>query len=55
MDRFRHTGRQGGAIEFEQFVIAATDFTDGVKRRIGSEIGLKFRNPEGAAYLHSKT
>jgi hypothetical protein len=37
------------------FVIAATDFTDGVKRRIGSEIGLKFRNPEGAAYLHSKT
>lgn len=37
------------------FVIAATDFTDGVKRRIGSEVGLKFRNPEGAAYLHSKT
>lgn len=37
------------------FVIAATDFVDGVKRRIGSEMGLEFRNPEAAAYLHTKS
>lgn len=37
------------------FVIAATDFVDGVKRRLGSEWGLKFRNPEAAALLTNKT
>jgi hypothetical protein len=37
------------------FVIAATDFVDGVKRRLGSEWGLKFRNPEAAAYISNKT
>jgi hypothetical protein len=37
------------------FVIAATDFVDGVKRRLGSEWGLKFRNPEASAYISNKT
>ena len=37
------------------FVIAATDFVDGVKRRLGSEWGLKFRNPEAAAYISGKS
>lgn len=37
------------------FVIAATDFTDGKKRRILGEWGLEFRNPEAAAYLRNKT
>lgn len=33
------------------FMIAATDFVDGVKRRIGSEMGLEVRHPETVAYL----
>jgi hypothetical protein len=33
------------------FVIAATDFVDGTKRRLGAEWGLQFRNPEASAYL----
>jgi hypothetical protein len=37
------------------FVIAATDFTDGVKRRLGAEWGLKFRNPEVGVYLSNRT
>lgn len=37
------------------FVIAATDFVDGVKRRIGSEMGLEFRQPQAAAYFHTKS
>jgi hypothetical protein len=37
------------------FVIAATDFVDGVKRRLGAEWGLQFRNPEAAAYLSNRT
>lgn len=37
------------------FVIAATDFTDGVKRRIGSEAGVVFRNPEASVYMRNKT
>jgi hypothetical protein len=37
------------------FIIAATDFVDGVKRRVGSEMGLEFRQAEGAAYLHTKS
>lgn len=41
----------GGAM----FVIAATDFTDGVKRRIGSEMGVEFRHPEAAVYLKNRT
>lgn len=32
------------------FMIAATDFVDGVKRRIGSECGLEVRHPEAMAY-----
>jgi hypothetical protein len=37
------------------FVIAATDFVDGVKRRLGAEWGLQFRNPEASALLSNKT
>jgi hypothetical protein len=37
------------------FVIAATDFVDGTKRRLGAEWGLQFRNPEASAYLANKT
>lgn len=37
------------------FVIAATDFVDGVKRRIGSEGGVEFRHPEAAAYFRNQT
>jgi hypothetical protein len=37
------------------FIIVATDFVDGVKRRVGSEAGVEFRNPEAAAYLANKT
>jgi hypothetical protein len=37
------------------FVIAATDFVDGVKRRLGGEWGLKFRNPEASAFVSNKT
>ena len=37
------------------FVIAATDFVDGVKRRLGGEWTLEFRHPEAAAWLSNKT
>lgn len=37
------------------FVISATDFVDGVKRRIGSEAGLEFRHPEAAGYFSNLT
>lgn len=37
------------------FVIAATDFVDGVKRRLGAEWGLRFRNPEAAAFISNKS
>ena len=37
------------------FVIAATDFVDGTKRRLGAEWGLQFRNPEASAYISNKT
>jgi hypothetical protein len=37
------------------FVIAATDFVDGTKRRIGSEAGMECRQPEAMAYLSNKT
>lgn len=37
------------------FVIAATDFVDGVKRRLGCEWGLQFRNPEASVYLSNRT
>jgi Family of unknown function (DUF5309) len=37
------------------FVIAATDFTDGVKRRIGSEGGIEVRHPQAAVYARNKT
>jgi len=37
------------------FVIAATDFVDGTKRRLGAEWGLQFRNPEASAYFSNKT
>lgn len=42
---------QGAAM----FVIAATDFVDGVKRRIGSEAGIECRQPEAGGYLSAKT
>lgn len=37
------------------FVIAAKDFTDGVKRRILSEWTLEFRNPSVHVYANTKT
>jgi hypothetical protein len=37
------------------FTIAATDFVDGVKRRVGSEMGLEFRHPQAAGYLYTKS
>lgn len=37
------------------FVIAATDFVDGVKRRLGAEWGLKFMHPEAATWMSAKT
>lgn len=37
------------------FTIAATDFVDGVKRRVGSEMGLEFRLPQAAGYLYTKS
>lgn len=37
------------------FVIAATDFVDGVKRRLLSEMGLEMRYPEAAVYARNKT
>lgn len=37
------------------FVIAATDFVDGIKRRIGSEGGLEFRHPEAAVFGSNRT
>jgi hypothetical protein len=37
------------------FGIAATDFVDGVKRRLGAEWGVIVRNPEAAAWAYSKT
>lgn len=42
-------------LESGMFVIAATDFTDGVKRRIGSEGGLEVRQPQGMVYAHTKS
>lgn len=41
----------GGAM----FIIVATDFVDGVKRRVGSEAGLECRQPQAMAYLSGKT
>lgn len=37
------------------FQIAATDFVDGKKRRIGCEWTMEVRNPEAACYLSAKT
>lgn len=37
------------------FIIAATDFVDGVKRRVGSEAGIECRQPEAMGYLSNKT
>lgn len=37
------------------FVIAATDFVDGVKRRLGAEWGLKVRHPECGTWLSQKS
>lgn len=37
------------------FVIAATDFVDGVKRRLGAEWGLKVMHPECGTWLSAKT
>ena len=37
------------------FTIAATDFVDGVKRRVGSEWGLEFRQPQAAGYFYQKS
>lgn len=42
-------------VDSGMFVIAATDFTDGVKRRIGSEGGLEVRQPQGMVYAHTKS
>jgi hypothetical protein len=41
----------GGAM----FIIVATDFVDGVKRRVGSEAGIECRQPQAMAYLSNKT
>lgn len=41
----------GGAM----FIIVATDFVDGVKRRVGSEAGVECRQPQAMAYLSKKT
>lgn len=37
------------------FVIAATDFVDGVKRRTGGDWSLEVRHPEATAWLSAKT
>lgn len=37
------------------FVIAATDFVDGVKRRIGSEGGIEVRHPETVVYARNQS
>lgn len=37
------------------FTIAATDFVDGVKRRVGCEWGLEFRQPQAAGYFYTKS
>lgn len=37
------------------FTIAATDFVDGVKRRIGSEMGVEYRHPDAGIALSNKT
>lgn len=37
------------------FVIAATDFVDGVKRRVLSEGGIRFRLPSAAVYFRNRT
>lgn len=37
------------------FIIQATDFADGVKRRVGSEAGLEFRHPEAAGFFSNLT
>lgn len=37
------------------FIIAATDFVDGTKRRVGSEAGMEVRQPEAMGYLSAKT
>lgn len=50
-DQFSWHPLKGAAM----FVIAATDFVDGVKRRIGSEGGFMCRNPETVAYLSTKS
>jgi hypothetical protein len=50
-NKLRWRPLKGGAM----FVIAATDFVDGVKRRIGSEAGIECRQPEAMAYLSAKT
>jgi len=42
---------KGGAM----FIIAATDFVDGTKRRVGSEAGMEVRQPEAMGYLSAKT
>lgn len=42
-------------VDSAMFVIAATNFEDGVKRRIGSEMGLEFRQAASAVYLSKKT
>jgi uncharacterized protein DUF5309 len=49
--KFRWRPLKGGAM----FIIAATDFVDGVKRRIGSEAGIEVRQPEAMGYLSLKT
>jgi hypothetical protein len=50
-EKVRWRPLKGGAM----FVIAATDFVDGTKRRVGSEAGMEVRQPEAAGYLSAKT
>jgi hypothetical protein len=50
-EKLRWRPLKGGAM----FVIAATDFVDGTKRRVGSEAGMEVRQPEAMGYLSAKT
>lgn len=57
-DAFLYAADQVSAHPFVgsgMFVIAATDFVDGVKRRLGAEWGLKIQHPECGSWLSAKT
>ena len=56
-DAFLYANDQITALPFvgsAMFVIAATDFVDGVKRRIGGDWTVEVRHPEATAWLSAK-